>query len=91
MKLSSAEDLIKLQDVVLKTVGVHSDEAASMFFDYNMAVNSYKLYDYKDIPTIPISSIPPQVSSVHFRSDLTEVTAISTTGYSTDSMLFNSL
>ncbi len=90
-KLSSTDDMIKLQEVVLKTIGIHTDEAASLTFDYNMAINSFKLFDYKDIPSIPISSIPPQVSSVHFRSDLSEIPSIDDKDYIKTGKLFESI
>ena len=90
-RLSSTEDMIKLQEVVLKTIGVHTDAVANMFFDYKMAVDYYKLYDYKDIPSIPISSIPPQVSKVHFRSDLSGVSSIDEKDYILSGKLFESI
>ena len=90
-KLSSTDDMIKLQEVVLKTIGAHIDETASMFFDYNLAVDTYKLYDYKDIPSIPISSIPPEVSKVHFRSDLSGVASIDEKDYILSGKLFESI
>lgn len=90
LRLSSLEDLIKLQDIVLKTIGAH-EEVKNMFFDYNMAVNTYKLYDYKDIPSIPISSIPPQVSNVHFRSNISDISSIDENGYVISGKLFESI
>ena len=90
-RLSSTEELIKLQEVVLKTIGVHTDVVAKMFFDYKMAVDTFKLYDYKSIPSIPISLIPHQVSNVRFRSDISEIASIDENGYVISGKLFESL
>jgi hypothetical protein len=62
-----------------------------MFFDYNLAMDSLTYYDSKVIPSIDINSIPAAVSSVHFRSDLSDVPSISETGGDENSMLFSCL
>ena len=62
-----------------------------MHFDYNFAADSLRFYDSKFIPTIRKEDIPSNVSAVHFRSDLTNVDSIDSTGFKENSKLFNSL
>lgn len=90
-KVSDTDCNLKLSEIVLKTIGHHVDEAKSMHFDYNYALDTLQYYDSKLIPSIDKNDVPAAVSSVHFRSDLTEVPTISSTGYNKESVLFNSL
>lgn len=80
---------IKLKELVLQTIGPHIDEVKNFCFDYPYASQLYRLYDYKDVPSISLESIPPQVHSVNFRSDLSEIDCADLNSY--DSNLYNSL
>ena len=90
-KISDVECSLKLMEIVLKTIGPHVDECSNMHFDYNFAVESIRYFDSKIIPAIKREHVPIAVSSVHFRSDLTDVASIDVTGCKTNSLLFNSL
>lgn len=69
----------KLQSVVLQTLGTSWEEVSKMFFDYDFAKCTYRLFASKDIPAIAKENVPPQVSSVKFVSDLSSVEPIDTT------------
>lgn len=90
-KITDTEAAIKLKELIYKTVGPHVDESAKLYFDYQLAHDTYRLYDYVDVPSISISNVPATVTGVHFKSDLTEVTSAEDKGYSFDSKLFESL
>lgn len=90
-RMEDIDSCLKLSEIVLKTIGVHLDECKNMYFDYNFASDTLVYYDSKLIPSIDKNAIPPTVSAVHFRSNLTDVPSISETGFDEQSMLFNSL
>ena len=75
-RVSDLDLQYKLQSIVLQTLGTSWEEVSKMFFDYDFAKNSYKLFASKDIPAISKDDVPPQVSSVKFVSDLSGVTAL---------------
>ena len=91
VRLEDIDSSLKLSEVVLKTVGVHLDECRNMYFDYSFASDTLVYYDSKVIPSVDKNAIPPAVSAVHFRSNLTDVPSISETGFEEQSILFNSL
>lgn len=82
---------LKLSEIVLKTIGFYSEECKEMHFDYTYAVESLKFYNSYVIPSINPDCVPKAVSSVHFRSDLSEIPSIEETGYKEQSMLFSCL
>lgn len=90
-RITNTDSNLKLSEIVLKTIGLHIDECNNMHFDYNFAADTLQYYDSNVIPSINKKDVPFAVSSVHFRSDLTDTPTISTTGYNKDSLLFNSL
>lgn len=91
IRLKDMDCSLKMTEIVLKTIGSHIDECHNMHFDYTFAKDTLLFFDSKVIPSIDKNSIPPAVSAVHFRSDLTNVQSISETGYDEDSMLFKCL
>ncbi len=72
-KLNQNDSIIKLKEMILKTLGIKSENASTVYYDYSFSVESLKFYDYRDIPSISIKDIPANVSGVHFVSDLTSV------------------
>ena len=44
-----------------------------------MAANTYKLFNYYDVPAIPLSAVPYEVSTVHFSSCLKDIATVDTT------------
>lgn len=69
-RISDTNALLKLNEEVLQTIGCHIEEAKEMCFDYTLAKNNVRFYDYKTIPSIAQSSVPEGVTSVHFTSCL---------------------
>lgn len=90
-KCSSIDCKLKLLEVVLKTIGPHTNECANLFFDYKFAVGTLHYYDSRLIPSINKEDVPSAVSAVHFRSDLSDVPTIEIAGFDEHSTLFNSL
>lgn len=69
-----SKDLISKIDIILsKTLGKDIEKAMDFFFDYNSAIDFIRFYDLTNIPSIIASAVPPQISSVKFDCDLTEV------------------
>lgn len=69
--LGGNDDLIlKVQETVVQTLGETLPAAMSARFDDRLALASLRFYDLVTIPAIR-DGIPPEVSGVHFRSDLT--------------------
>ena len=75
-KLNQNDSIIKLKEMILKTLGVKSENASTVYYDYSFAVESLKFYDYRDIPSISLKDVPANVSGVHFVSDLTSVSDV---------------
>lgn len=67
---SCADLLLKLHAVVASTLGVTAGEALGIRFDNRLAESSLRFFDMQAIPAIR-GEMPPGVSDVHFRSDLT--------------------
>ncbi|ROS86090.1 PD-(D/E)XK motif protein [Muribaculaceae bacterium Isolate-039 (Harlan)] len=75
-RVSDLDLQYKLQSIVLQTIGTSWNEVSRMFFDYDYARCTYKLFASTDIPAIDKNNVPPQVSSVKFVSDLSGVEPI---------------
>lgn len=70
-RLTKSNNSIKLYDIILQTIGANRETVEKMYFDYALGVQSKQFYSPSDIPSIPVSAIPPEVNKVHFTSDLT--------------------
>ena len=90
-RISNTESNLKLMEIILTTIGPHVNECSNMKFDYNYAADTLEFFDSKVIPAIQKKDVPPEVNSVHFRSNLADVPSINITGYKENSQLFNSL
>ena len=88
-KIDDVEALIRLREVVGQTLGTNIEDVAKIFFDYNYSSSSKKFYHFTDIPKIDLISVPANVTSVHFRSNLMEVQDIDI--HTTSSILYKSL
>lgn len=75
-KLSSLETKIKLDGIVSRTLGTDFEKAGDFYYDYQLATDSYKLYYYKDIPSIPVKEVPKEISNIHFECDITSINSI---------------
>lgn len=89
--IKDTEVQLKAKEQVFKTIGPHVEEANKLVFDYTYAVDSYRLYNYNSIPSIPIDVIPVEVTNIHFRSDLSNVAPIQETDPYLNNTLFASL
>lgn len=68
--LCGNDDLIlKVQETIAKTLGESLLTAMDTRFDDRLALASLRFYDLTKVPAIR-DGIPPQVSGIHFRSDL---------------------
>lgn len=68
--ISAFPDLvIKLREVVASTLGSSLSEGLGIVFDTKLADSSLSFYSLADVPAIR-GTVPPGVSDVHFRSDV---------------------
>ena len=88
-KISDVDILFKLREETTQTIGSHVEEVSKMYFDENVSLDSLLFFDYTSIPSIKYGDVPPEVSGVHFRSDLSGVSSVDS--FDQDSVLFNSL
>lgn len=88
-RVTDTDALLKLNEEVLQTIGSHIEEAKEYKYDYTLAKDNLKYYNYKDIPAIDIKNVPLGVSSVHFSSCLKGLDAVKLGKLS--GILFNSL
>lgn len=78
MRVSSHTDLVlKLHETVAATLGTNLDDGLLKRFDMRLADSSLHFYSLRDVPAIR-GVLPPGVSDVHFRSDLSALTPLST-------------
>lgn len=89
LRITDVDVLFKLREETTQTIGANVEEVAKMFFDESASTDSLQFFDFASIPAIRLADVPSGVSSVHFRSDLTEVLPIE--HFDQDSTLFNSL
>ncbi len=87
--ISDVDVLFKLREETMQIIGTHIEEVSSMFFDENVSLDSLQFFDYTSIPSINIENVPPEVTGVHFRSDLNDVSPVDS--FDQDSVLFKSL
>jgi hypothetical protein len=76
-RIAAFPDLIlKLYETIAATLGSGMSEAMGVVFDTQLAESSLKLYRLADVPAIR-GPLPPGVSEIHFRSDISAVRALS--------------
>ena len=69
-QLAGDENLIvKLHETIAESLGSETASSLEMRFDEELATSSYRIYDLEAIPAIR-ADVPNEISSVHFRSDL---------------------
>ena len=75
--LSGDDDLIlKVQETIAETLGESLPTAMGARFDDRLALASLRFYDLATVPAIR-DGVPPEVSQVHFRSDLSRTEPLS--------------
>lgn len=87
--ISDVDVLFKLREETTQTIGSHIEEVSNMFFDENVSLDSLRFFDYASIPSINIANVPAEVSAIHFRVDLSDVSPVDS--FDQDSVLFKSL
>ena len=76
IRLTQNETLYKLNETVAQTLGSDLEKAMDIYFDYNVAKDSLKFYDFKVIPTISPNAVPTEVQNVRFDSDISDIEPI---------------
>lgn len=77
VELGASHDLIlKLQETIAETLGESLPTAMGARFDERLARTSLRFYDLATVPAIRVG-VPPEVSGVHFRSDLSRTDNLS--------------
>ncbi len=91
-RLSDLNSKIKLNEMILKTLGNEFHCANSIFFDYQFASDSLNYYNNVDIHKIDSKSIHPSISNVRLDIDLSNIYTVKQKGYKfKESNLINSL
>ena len=47
-----------------------------MKFDFQLAKDLLRFYKAEDIPKISFGNVPPLVTDIHFKSDLTDINSV---------------
>ena len=72
----NAELILRLRATVADTLGAATTAAMEMRFDEQLARGSLSVFDLRDVPGIR-GELSPEVSQVHFRSDISRIAPIS--------------
>lgn len=67
------EDRLRLNEIIVGTLGSDFEKAIEVYFDYQKALDSFKVFNYKDIPSVDMQNIPSEISNLHYDCDLTTV------------------
>jgi len=76
-RISSAELEEKLFRIVAKILGSSIEQSLKVKYDYELATNSLRFYNVKDVSKIEKVHIPYNVTEVRYKSDLSEINHIS--------------
>lgn len=72
-RVSENELKKKVFNIISKTLGNTFEQTARIRYDYNLGRNSLKFYRHQDIAKIERVNIPEKVSTVKFKSDLSNI------------------
>lgn len=90
--LEAKIDLIeKLQLQIALTLGKSFSDSDKMKFDLQLAKDSLRFYEAEDIPRISLDNVPPLVTDVRFKTDLTDITPVLPNFIAGDGGLFVSI
>lgn len=91
-KVSDLELQYKVNEMILTSLGSDFSNISDLFFDYQYAIDETVFIDSNDIPTIPGSVIPTELSNIKFSCDLTNIVTIKVDELNNSSeILFRSL
>lgn len=91
MRIMDEENGIKLKETILTTIGNNVKQVEKVCFDYKLATDSYRLFDYHLVPSINKANVPLGVNHVSFRSCLDGIVSIDRKDEHFDNILFKSL
>lgn len=75
-RINNIDIQLKLNELIIKTLGCEFEKNIDLYFDYQAAVDSLKYYNCRNITTIEKSLIPINITNVRFDVDLTNITTI---------------
>ncbi len=91
-KINFQIDLMgKLNNIICKTLGSSIEQSIGIKFDYQIAKDSLRFYDAKDIRKIEKLNIPTEVSEVKFKSDLSRIKSFNLVHFSNKQTLLKNL
>jgi len=83
--------IVKLNNIIFKTLGDSLEQSIKIKFDYNIAKESLRYYKHQDIVKIEEIHIPNEVTEVRYKSDLTEVIPLQVYSLKGNGDLFKSI
>lgn len=91
-RLLDLNSQIKLNEIILKTLGNEFGGATSKYFDYQYASDSLNVYNNIDVHKIDSMFIHPSISNIKLDIDLSNISTVKQKGYNfKDSNLISSL
>ncbi len=87
----SVELIDKVNTVIIRTLGSSLEQSLKMKFDYQVATESLRFYQYEDIKKIEQISIPTEVTEVRYKSDMTAIEHIELNKLDDKGELFNAI
>lgn len=75
-KLKDKALCYRLNEIIVDTLGSEIEKCLNLFFDTQLAIDSIKYYNGKDIPNIDMKQIHKSIKNVKFDCDLTEINCI---------------
>ena len=72
-QICSLELRYKLNEIIFRTLGSEFEKVYDVYFDYQQAVDSYKLIPAIYIPSLNSESIPNEITNIHFDCDLSQI------------------
>lgn len=91
-RVSNLKTQIKLNEVILSTLGRDFERASEVYFDYQNGIDTLELYSHTAIPMINKEDIPESISEVRFKADLSNISPLSDMAIADfNSNLFNAL
>jgi len=82
---------ITLRYQIALTLGKSINEALDLSFDFHLAKDSLCYFKAENIPKITTNSVPPLVTDVHFKADLTNIESVNPYEIASKTGLFHSL
>lgn len=81
--------VIHLRECVASTIGNYFNEVSEYKFDYGVSEESYTIYNSQTVPKIDKTTIPSEITNVHFSVDFTDIIPVESDSY--DSKLIKAL